>query len=115
MISSAFSLVRRTFVKDDFDVRVKPADGFTGRLRFGAPHVFRAMENLTLQIGELDRIKIDQTQFADSRGRQVHGNGRAKAARANAQHAGGANFLLALQPDFGQTQMPRVAAQLITV
>ena len=63
-------------------------------------------EHLALEVGELHRVEINDAQPADAGCGQIHRDGRAKTARPDAKHAGGANFRLALQPDFGQTQMP---------
>ena len=73
------------------------------------------MDDLALEVGELNGVEIHDAELADARRGQVHGDGRAEPARADAEHAGGANFLFALQPDFGQNQMPRVAADFVVV
>ncbi len=81
----------------------------------GRPDVRRAVNDLALEIGKIDRVKIDDADFADAGGGQVHGDGRAQPARADADDAGGANLLLPGQPDFRQNQMPRVAANFVIV
>ena len=102
-------------VKHDLDVRIEAADGFPGGLGFGPADIRGAVENLALEVGEVHRVEVDDAEFADARGGQIHRDGRPEPACPEAQHAGGANFLLALQPHFGQTQVPRVAADCIVV
>ena len=102
-------------VQDDLDVRVEAADGVRGGLGLGPANVRGAVDDLALEVGEVHRVEIHDAEFADARGGQVHRDGRAEPARADAEHAGGANFLLALQPHFGQNQMPRVAADFVVV
>ena len=82
---------------------------------FGASDVIGAVNNLALQIGKIDRVKIDDANFADAGRGQVHGDGGAEAARADADDAGGANFFLPGQSDFRQNQMARIAANFVIV
>ena len=79
------------------------------------PTSLGAVDDLALEIGEIDRVEIDDADFADAGGGEVHGDGGAEAARADADDAGGANFLLARQADFGQDQMARVTADFVIV
>jgi hypothetical protein len=102
-------------MEDDFDVRIEAVDGFPGRLGLGPAKIGGAVDDLALQVGEFHRVEIEDAEFADAGGGQIHGDGRAEPARPDAEHAGGANFPLALQPDFGQTQMPRVAADVVAI
>ena len=55
------------------------------------------------------------TESANARGGEVHRNGPARPARADAQDAGGTNFLLPRPPTFGQDYVPRVTADFVTV
>ena len=89
---------------------VSPADWVLGR-----PTSVGAVENLTLEVGKVHRVEIHDAKPADAGGGQVHRDRRAQPARPDAQDAGRANFLLALQPYFGQNQMPRVAADFVAV
>ena len=115
MRSSAFSDGDARVVEDDFAVRIDAVNGFLGRLRLGPAHVRVRVQDLALQVGIIHGVEIHDADFADAGGGEVHGDGRAEAARADAQHAGGADFLLAGQTDFGQNQVPRVAADFVIV
>ena len=96
-------------------VRIDAVDGFLGGLGLGAAHVRVRVEDLPLQIGKIHGVEIHDADLADAGGGEIHGDGRAEAARADAQDAGGLDFLLAGQTDFGQNQMPRVAADFVIV
>jgi hypothetical protein len=102
-------------VQDHFDVWIDAFNCFLGRFGLGAADVRCAMDDLALEVGKIDRVKINHADFADAGRRQVHGDGRAKTARANADDAGGADFLLSSQADFRQNQVPRVAANLVII
>jgi hypothetical protein len=73
------------------------------------------VENLPLQIGKIHRVEIHDADLADAGGGEIHGDGRAETARADAQHAGSLDFLLAGQTDFGQNQMPRIPVDFVIV
>ena len=82
---------------------------------FGPAHVGVRVQNLALQVGIIHGVEIHDAEFADAGGGEIHGDGRAETARADAQDAGGLDFLLAGQTDFGQNQVPRVAADFVIV
>ena len=92
-------------VENDLNIRVDAADGLLGRFRFGTADVFRAVNDLALKIREIDGVEINDPDLADAGGGQVHGDRRAESARTDAEDAGGANFLLARHPDFGQDEV----------
>jgi hypothetical protein len=73
------------------------------------------VENLPLQIGIIHGVEIHDADLADARGGEIHGDGRAESARADAQDAGGFDLLLPGQTDFRQDQMPRVTADFFVV
>jgi hypothetical protein len=73
------------------------------------------MEDLALEIRIINRVEIDDANLANARRGEVHGNGRAQPARANAQDAGGLDPFLAGQPHFGQNQVPRIPADFVII
>ena len=83
--------------------------------RLGPAHVGVGVQNLALEIGIIHRVEIHDAEFADAGGGEVHGDGRAEAAGADAQDAGALDFLLAGQADFGQNQVPRITADFVIV
>ena len=102
-------------VQEDFDVRIEAGEGVAGRFGLGAAEVRGAMKDLALKIGEVHLVEIHQAQLADTGRRQVEGDGGAEATGAEAKDAGGANFLLAFEADFGQAEVTRVTAQFVIV
>ena len=90
-------------------------DGFLGRLGLGAANVRIGVQYLPLQVGIIHRVEIHDADLADAGGGEIHGDGRAEAARADAQDARGFDFLLPSQSDFRQNQVPRVATYLFIV
>ena len=73
------------------------------------------MQHLPLQVGQVDPIAVDQCQGADAGGRQVQRGRRAKPSGTDDQHVRAAQPLLALDAEFVQQDMPRVAQQLFVV
>ncbi len=115
MRSRAFSDVMRVLWRTTSQLRIDAVDGFLGGLRLGPADVGVRVQNLALEVGVIHGIEIHDADFADAGGGEIHGDGRAEAAGADAQDAGALDFLLACQPDFGQNQVPRVAADFIIV
>jgi hypothetical protein len=46
------------------------------------------VDHLALEIREVDHVVVDKAQGANARGCEVHENGRAEAAAADAEHLG---------------------------
>ena len=102
-------------VQRDLDVRIDAGEGVPSRFGLGPADVPGAMNDLALQVREVHHIEIHQAEFADARRRQVEGNWRAEAAGPDAEHAGRANFLLALEADLGQNEVARITAEFVFV
>ncbi len=102
-------------VQEDLDVRIDASEGVPGRFGLGPADVPGAMKDLALEVREVHRVEIHQAKLANTRRRQVEGNRRAEAAGPDAEHAGRANFLLALEADFGQNEVTRVTAEFVIV
>ncbi len=100
-------------VQAHLDVRVEPLEGVPGRVGLGPADVAGAVDDLALEVGKVHRIEIHQAELADARRRKVKGHGRTEPADPDAEHAGRANFLLPLQPDFGQDEVTRVTAEFV--
>ena len=63
-----------------------------GGLGLGPADVRGAVEDLALEVGEIHRVEIHDAELADAGGGEIHGDGRAEPARADAQDAGGSEF-----------------------
>jgi len=83
--------------------------GFLRADRFGA------IEDLALQVGEVDLVRIGERQAADAGGGEVERGGAAEPARADQERARRAQLLLALDPDFREEDVAAVAEKLLVV
>src|SRR6266513_1822995 len=87
------------------EVRKARARGFALRLAY----VAGAKRNLTLEIGEVDDIKVYQPEFAHARGRKVQAKWCAEPARADEQYLGVLQLELPLHANFRHDEVPAVA------
>ena len=97
-------------MQDNFDAGIDALEGVTSGLALVAADVLGAVDDLALEIGEIDGIEIDETEASNARGGEIHGDGGAESAGADAEDAGGFDALLAGEADFRENQVPRVAA-----
>ncbi len=89
-----------------------------GELFFGgvdllAANVFGGVDDLALQVRGVDDVEVDQPKRADAGRGEIERERRAEAAGADAEHAGGLQFLLPLRADLGQNQVARVAGKVV--
>ncbi len=96
-------------------MRVEVLQAGGGSLQLLDPDVLRAVDDLALQVGNVDHIGIDDADRADAGRGQVQAERRAQPARADQQHLGGLQLLLAGQRDLRHDQVPAVAHDLIGV
>src|SRR5699024_5584045 len=97
----------------DSDVRVQRLDRAFRRLglRFAEP--LGRVDDLALEVGRVDGVVVDDPERADARGSEVEGGWRTEPAGADQEDARVEQLLLALLADFGDEQVPRVAAALL--
>ena len=69
----------------------------------------RVVHDLALQVVERNAVVVDDAERADAGGGQIHEQRRAESARADDEHLGSLDLLLALAADLAQHQMPLVA------
>jgi hypothetical protein len=100
---------------DDFAGGVDAVDGFLGGFSLGTSDVRGGVNDLALEIGEIDGVEVDNADFADTCGGEIHRYGGTEAAGADAKDAGGADFLLSGQTDFWQDQVAGVPPDLVIV
>jgi hypothetical protein len=67
------------------------------------------VDHLALQVGEGDRVVVDNADRADPGPGEIFEHGRAQPARADHQHAGILELLLPRAADFRQQDVPPVA------
>jgi hypothetical protein len=73
------------------------------------------MENLALQVGVIDHVKINDPERAHARGGKIKRKRRAQSAGADAEHARRLQFLLPIHANLRHDQMPRVAQDFVLV
>ena len=113
MISSAFCAGQTGLEFADLDIRIDGRDGLGGRVQFLSADIVRGVDDLALQICEINNIEIDNTERSDARGGQIHGDGRAQSAGADAEHLRLLQLELPFHADLGQDEVARVAQDLV--
>ena len=101
--------------RDHFDFRI---DGFQGGPRgfhLDGADAFGAVEDLALQVGEVDLVRIGDGEPAEAARRKVERRRAAEAAGADDQRARRTQPLLPLDPDFGQKDVAAVAEELLVL
>ena len=99
-------------VQFDVDMRVRVAQTIVGGFQFAATNVFRAVQNLPVQVRKIDLVRIDQSDRADSGRRQIKRGGGTESAGANAQNARRFQSALSLDADLRENEMARVTREL---
>src|SRR6202521_3438111 len=101
--------LERLAVNGRIEVRKARACGFALRLA----DVAGAKRNLTLEIGEVDDVKVNQPEFADARSRKIQAKWCAEPARADEQYSGVLQLELPLHADFRHDEGPAVAKDFL--
>ncbi len=96
-------------VRLDPDQRVQRRERGGEACHLGLADAVGPVRHLTLQIGQLDRVVVDEPDRADARRRQIQRQRAAEPAGADHQHAGRAQPRLSDAADLGQQDVPRVA------
>src|SRR6266550_1074617 len=96
----------------DMNVRIDVAQAIDGGVELGTTYSRRPVQNLAMQVGQIDRIEIDQADRPNSRGCEIQRDRRAKAAGANKQRARVLERTLAFLANLRQENVPTVPHQL---
>src|SRR5688572_33425532 len=96
----------------DLDMRIDVAQTISCGFDLATTQIFRAVNDLTLQVRLLDDVEIDDPDPAHARGRQVHSQRRPESARTDHQHARGFQFSLPLHAYFRHDQVAAVTHDL---
>ncbi len=115
MISSALWLEIGSRNGDHVQVRVDIEQSIAGRVHLGPAHILGAVEQLALQVGDIDRVEIDDADGAHAGCGQVHGRRAAEAARADQQHLAVEQLELAHFADLVEQRVAAVANALFVV
>ena len=73
----------------------------------------KRVRNLPLQVGQIDRIVVNEGDVPDTRRPEVKRYRRAQASRANNQRPATRDFFLPLNANLVQQNMARIAQKLI--
>ena len=84
-----------------------------GGVDLGDADTLGVVDHLALEVGEVDDVIVDDPEGPDARRRKIERRRRTEAARAQQQHLGVQELLLALDPDLAQQQVTRVAVALL--
>jgi hypothetical protein len=76
---------------------------------------FGAVEDLTLEVGEVDLVGIGERELADAARCEIQGSRASQAAGADDQRGCSAQPLLSLDPDLGKEDVAAVAEKLLVV
>src|SRR5256885_7076907 len=97
------------FERLDLNVRIEVRKARTRGFTLRLADVAGAESDLTLEIGEVDDVKVYEPEFADARGRKIQAKWCAEPARADEQYLGVLQLELPLHADFRHDQMAAVA------
>ena len=101
------------FDRLDVDVRVEIVQPLRRRREFGGPHRRRPVQDLSLEIGDVDHVEVDESERAHAGSGEIERRRRAQAAGADQQDARRLEAALAVEADLRKEEVPRVAEDLI--
>ena len=105
--------VETDFVCLDLYERIERSERARGTVDFQLTNSVGPVQNLALKVGELDAIRIDDSNETDAGRDQIQRNGRAESARADNQHPCALESLLTGDADTGQGQMPGIPIHFV--
>ncbi|MNE73220.1 hypothetical protein D3C80_1692170 [compost metagenome] len=94
-------------------MRIKAGNGINGAGRFHFTNRAAVIDNLSLKIGQRNRVIINQPQCSNTGSGEIQQYRRAQTTGANHQHFGTFKPLLADAADFRQQYMSLVAFDLL--
>ena len=97
------------FKRLNLNVRIEVRKARARRFALRLSDIRGAKRNLALEIGGVDDVEVNQTQFADACGGKIQTERRAKSTRANEQHLSVLQLELPLHADFRHDEMTAVA------
>ena len=101
--------------RDDAHLGVDLAHALGRRLDLRPADARHAVRDLALQVGQVDRVVIDQRDAPDAGRAEVERHRRAEPAGADDQRMPVEQPLLALDADLVEQDVPRIAQQLVIV
>jgi hypothetical protein len=101
--------------RDNFHLRIQGGKRGARGFDFWRADGIRAVENLPLEVGEVDLVRIGDGQLADAARGEVERRGTTEAAGADDERMRGAQPLLALDANFIEQDVAAVAEELLVV
>ena len=98
---------------DDLRVRVDLTDGVLGGVDFGAADVIVSVQELSVQVGDIDVIEINDADLADTGGGKVHGEGGAEPAGPDEEYARVHQLALPHTADLRHDDVPTKSLHLL--
>ena len=98
-----------------FHLGVELRHAASSRFGLGRAQAVHAMGNLTLQVGQVHRVRVDDRDASHTGRGQVHQHGRPQTTRANDQGMGLGDALLPVNAQVFKQDVTRVAKQLLVV
>jgi hypothetical protein len=96
-------------------IRVQGGKGGARGFDFRRADGIGAVENLALQVGEVDLVRVGEGEPADAARREVERRRAAEPAGADDERARRPQPLLAFDPDFREKDVAAVAEELLVV
>src|SRR5262249_51869098 len=104
-----------TLVQFDLDLRIDVVQAVPRGVQLASTDVFRSVKNLTLKIGKIDVVEIDNANRANTGGCQIKRDGRSESSSTDAQNARSFESTLPLGCYLGHDEMPRVTLQFFNI
>jgi hypothetical protein len=96
-------------VKFDADMGICFLQAVASTVDFFSTNIASSVEDLALEVGGIDHIKVDHPQRADSGGGEIETRRRPQTTSTNKENAGGFEAFLTIQSDTGKRQVSGVA------
>ena len=100
---------------EDLHLGVEPFQGEQRLIDLAIAHALGAVEDLPLQVGEVDAVRVGERDPADAGRGEIERRRAAQAAGADDERAPRAQPLLSFYPDFGKKDVAAVAEELLVV
>src|SRR5438552_6469513 len=100
-------------VPDDLHIGIERLERLTRRIRLRRAEALRRVNDLALQVGRVDDVRVDDAERSHARGGEVERGGRPETAGADEEHLAAKELLLPGLTDLGDEQVPAVALRLL--
>jgi hypothetical protein len=94
---------------------IERRERFLRRVDFTLADGIRAVEDLALQVGQINFVRIGEGEAADAARREIQRRRATEAAGADDQRASRPQPLLSFDPDLGKKDVAAVAEELLVV